>query len=328
MPQRSFPQYLLITAKGLAMGAADVVPGVSGGTIAFISGIYEELIETIHKIDLKIFKVWKNEGLKAAWRGYNLSFLLALFTGIFISILSLAKLITFLLDEFPIMVWSFFFGLVIASIVYVARQIKLWRFTVILGLILAAVLSYSITIMEPIGSPDSIWFLFLAGFIAIIAMILPGISGAFILLLLGAYTTVIGIVTMLGEGITTLNITMFSEAFGKLLIFGIGAILGLKLFSNTLNWMFKHHKNLTLAVLTGFMIGALNKIWPWKEVLQYRLNHAGEEVPFIEKSILPQHFNGDPKILLAIVFAIIGFLTIFLLERLAVTKQVPNIDEP
>lgn len=327
MPQRSFPQYLLITAKGLAMGAADVVPGVSGGTIAFISGIYEELIETIHKIDLKIFKVWKNEGLKAAWRSYNLSFLLALFTGIFISILSLAKLITFLLEEFPIMVWSFFFGLVIASIVYVARQITLWRFTVILGLILAAVLSYSITIMEPIGSPDSIWFLFLAGFIAIIAMILPGISGAFILLLMGAYTTVIGIVTMLGEGITTLNISMFSEAFGKLFIFGIGAILGLKLFSNTLNWMFKHHKNLTLAVLTGFMIGALNKIWPWKEVLQYRLNHAGEEVPFIEKSILPQHFNGDPKILLAIVFAIIGFLTIFLLERLAVTKKVPNIDE-
>lgn len=328
MPQRSFPQYLLITAKGLAMGAADVVPGVSGGTIAFISGIYEELIETIHKIDLKIFKVWKKEGLTAAWKSYNLSFLLALFAGIFISILSLAKLITYLLDAFPIMVWSFFFGLVIASIVYVARQITIWRFTIILGLIIASGLSYVITIMEPIGSPDSIWFLFLAGFIAIIAMILPGISGAFILLLMGAYTTVIGIVTTLGEGITTLNMTMFSEALGKLLIFGMGAILGLKLFSNTLNWMFKHHKNLTLAVLTGFMIGALNKIWPWKEVLQYRLNHAGEEVPFIEKSILPQHFNGDPKILLAIVFAIIGFLTIFLLERLAVTKKVPNIDKP
>jgi len=310
------------------MGAADVVPGVSGGTIAFISGIYEELIETIHKIDLKIFKVWKKEGLTAAWKSYNLSFLLALFAGIFISILSLAKLITYLLDAFPIMVWSFFFGLVIASIVYVARQITIWRFTIILGLIIASVLSYVITIMEPIGSPDSIWFLFLAGFIAIIAMILPGISGAFILLLMGAYTTVIGIVTTLGEGITTLNMTMFSEALGKLLIFGMGAILGLKLFSNTLNWMFKHHKNLTLAVLTGFMIGALNKIWPWKEVLQYRLNHAGEEVPFIEKSILPQHFNGDPKILLAIVFAIIGFLTIFLLERLAVTKKVPNIDKP
>ncbi len=148
-------------------------------------------------------------------------------------------------------------------------------------------------------------------------MILPGISGAFILLLLGAYTTVIGIVTQLGEGVTTLNSSLFLGAFGKLLIFGVGAIVGLKSFSKVLNWMFKHHKNLTLAVLTGFMIGALNKIWPWKEILQYRMNHAGEQVPFIERSILPQNYDGNPQILYAIIFAIIGFLTIFLLERFA-----------
>ena len=317
MPQRNFIQYLTITAKGLAMGAADVVPGVSGGTIAFISGIYEELIETIHNIDLGFFKIWKKDGFSKAWKHYNLSFLLALFSGVFISIISLAKLITWLLDTYPVMVWSFFFGLVIASIVYVGKQVDRWRLSVIIALIVASVLSYLITIADPIGSPESTWFLFFAGFIAIIAMILPGISGAFILLLLGAYTTVIGIVTQLGEGVTTLNSSLFLGAFGKLLIFGVGAIVGLKSFSKVLNWMFKHHKNLTLAVLTGFMIGALNKIWPWKEILQYRMNHAGEQVPFIERSILPQNYDGNPQILYAIIFAIIGFLTIFLLERFA-----------
>lgn len=324
MPQRNFIQYLLITAKGLAMGAADVVPGVSGGTIAFISGIYEELITTIHNLDLGFFKIWKKEGFSKAWKHYNLSFLLALFSGVLISILSLAKLITWLLAFYPIAVWSFFFGLVIASILYVGKQISKWRLVVVLALIIATVLSYLVTIVEPIGSPDSIWFLFLAGFIAIIAMILPGISGAFILLLMGAYTTVIGIITQLTEGISTLDTNLILNSLGKILIFGLGAIVGLKLFSKVLNWLFKHHKNLILAVLTGFMIGALNKIWPWKEVLQYRLNHAGEEVPFLERSILPQNFDGNPQVILAIAFAVIGFLTIFLLERVAVKKQNPT----
>jgi putative membrane protein len=155
-------------------------------------------------------------------------------------------------------------------------------------------------------------------------MILPGISGAFILLLLGAYTTVIGIVTQLGEGITTLNSSLFLGALGKLLIFAVGAVIGLKVFSRALNWMFKHHKNLILAVLTGFMIGALNKIWPWKEVLQYRMNHAGEQIPFIERSILPQNYDGNPQILYAMLFAIIGFLTIFLLERVAGRKVISS----
>lgn len=327
MSQRNFLQYLTITAKGLAMGAADVVPGVSGGTIAFISGIYEELIETIHKIDLGFFKIWKKESFGKAWKYYNLSFLAALFSGIFISILSFAKVITWLLTDYPILVWSFFFGLVVASIVYVGQQITNWNFKIIVALIIASVLSYIITIADPVGSPDSIWFLFLAGFVAIIAMILPGISGAFILLLLGAYTTVIGYITQLSEGITTMNSSLFLNAFGKLLVFGLGAIVGLKMFSRVLNWMFKHHKNMTLSVLTGFMIGALNKIWPWKEVLQYRTNHEGEQIPFIEKSILPSDYLGDPKILYAILFAIIGFLTIFLLERIAIKKGSVTIEE-
>ncbi|RMA58579.1 DUF368 domain-containing protein [Ulvibacter antarcticus] len=321
MPSRNFLQYLVITAKGLAMGAADVVPGVSGGTIAFISGIYEELIETIHKLDLGFFKIWKKDGFKAAWKSYNLNFLLALFSGVAISILSLAKIITLLLAEHPILVWSFFFGLVLASIVYVGKQIEDRKAVTIVALIIAAGISYAITLAKPISDTDGSWFLFLAGFVAIIAMILPGISGAFILLLLGAYKSVIGTITQLSDGISTLDWALFSDALIKILIFLAGAITGLKVFSKVLNWMFKHHKNLTLAVLTGFMIGALNKIWPWKEVLEYRLNHSGEKVPFLERSILPSNYDADPQLLYALIFTVIGFATIFLLERLAVNKK-------
>ncbi|MAZ73284.1 MAG: DUF368 domain-containing protein [Flavobacteriaceae bacterium] len=321
MPSRSFFQYVVITAKGLAMGAADVVPGVSGGTIAFIAGIYEELIETIHKLDLGFFKTWKKQGFKTAWNAYNLSFLVALFSGVLISILSLAKIITWLLNEHPIFVWAFFFGLVVASILYVGKQIKKWNVKVVIVMLIAAIIAYTITLAEPTATTNSTWFLFLAGFVAIIAMILPGVSGAFILLLMGAYTTVIGTLSQLVEGVTKMDSSLFFTAFGKLAVFGVGAIIGLKSFSRILNYMFKNFKNTTLAVLTGFMIGALNKIWPWKEVLQYRTNHSGEQVPLVENSILPGNFDGEPEVLLAIVFMVIGFLTIFIMERFAASKK-------
>ena len=303
------------------MGAADVVPGVSGGTIAFISGIYEELIETIHKLDIGFLTAWKKEGFLKAWRHYNLGFLLALFSGITISILSLAKLITWLLSNHPIPVWSFFFGLDLASILYVGRQIFKWDLKAIGAIIIATGLSYAITLAKPIEDANSTWFLFLAGFIAIIAMILPGISGSFILLLLGAYKSIIGTISQLLEGITNLDWDVFSSAFFKIGVFGLGAIFGLKIFSRALNWLFKNHKDLILATLTGFMIGALNKIWPWKEVLEYRVNHSGEKVPFLEKSILPTNYTEEPLLWYALVFMVIGFLTIFLLEKIAAKKN-------
>ncbi|HNQ26907.1 MAG TPA: DUF368 domain-containing protein [Aquaticitalea sp.] len=318
--KRSVLNYTALWLKGMAMGAADVVPGVSGGTIAFISGIYEELIETIHKIDLGFFKIWKEKGIVKAWHHYNLSFLAVLLSGIFISILTFANLISWLLHDYPILIWAFFFGLVVASIVFVGQQITRWSVPAIVALALASAFSYWITVTEPIGSPDSAWFLFFAGFIAIIAMILPGISGAFILLLLGAYKTVIGIITQLIEGVTTLNSDAILDALGKVIIFGLGAVVGIKVFSGTLNWMFKHHKNITLALLTGFMVGALNKIWPWKEVIRYTTNSDGKQVPFVEKSILPSNFDGDTQLLSAIFAAIIGFLVIFVLERLGSRK--------
>ena len=319
--QRSLIDYLVISLKGIAMGAADVVPGVSGGTIAFISGIYEELIATINTLDFNFFKSWKKEGLKNTWKTYNISFLVALFMGVAISILSLAKIIKWLLHHEPLLLWSFFFGLVLASILYIGKQITSWNIKVFVSTLLAAVISYFLTIAEPIASPESLWYLLFCGFIAIIAMILPGVSGAFILLILGAYQTFIGIINQFREGLTSMNFEMIWQAFYKIIIIAIGAILGLKLFSKILNWMFANHKNITLALLTGFMIGSLNKLWPWKKVISWRTDSEGIEVPFIEKSILPTNFEEDPRIIWVILFIAIGFLLILLLERLA-TKKV------
>ena len=283
--RKLFPDYLIITLKGLAMGAADVVPGVSGGTIAFISGIYQELIDSINNVNVSALKTLKKDGLKAAWEQVNGSFLLALLTGIGISILTFSKIITHLLETQPILVWSFFFGLIIASITLIWKEITSWKLVDILFLLIGITVSYYITIARPVSSPDSYWYLFLSGFIAIIAMILPGISGAFILLLMGSYETVIGTINTFREGLTTANSEILISALLKLGVFAVGAIIGLKSFSKILHWMFEHHKNTTLTLLVGFMVGSLNKVWPWKEVLETRINSHGEVVPYIDKSI-------------------------------------------
>jgi len=299
------------------MGAADVVPGVSGGTIAFISGIYQELIDSINNVNLSVLKTLKKEGLKAAWQQVNGSFLLALLTGIGISILTFSKVITHLLETQPILVWSFFFGLIIASIALIWKETSNWKMVDILALIIGIALSYYITIARPVSSPDSYWYLFLSGFIAIIAMILPGISGAFILLLMGSYETVIGTINQFRDGLVNFNTEVLGQAILKLSVFAIGAIIGLKSFSKVLHWMFEKHKNTTLALLIGFMAGSLNKVWPWKQVLETRINSHGEVVPYLDKSILPQNFDGQPQILTAISLAIIGFIVIFGMEKLA-----------
>ena len=281
----------------------------------------EELIESIDKINLGVFKIWKTDGFKTAWNSINGTFLVALFSGIAISILSLAKLIKWLLHHEPVLLWSFFFGLVLASILYIAKQIKNWSPLVFIAIILTSVLSYYITLAEPFASLDSPYYLLFCGFIAIIAMILPGVSGAFILLILGAYQTAIETINNLRDGLFNGNIELFKEAFINFLLLALGAIVGIKVFSKLLNWMFKHKKNLTLAILTGFMIGSLNKIWPWKEVLSTRVNSEGIKVPLLEKSILPTNFEGDNQLLMASVFIIIGFFTILLLERLGKDKN-------
>jgi len=304
------------------MGAADVVPGVSGGTIAFISGIYQELIETIDTLDFGIIKVWKKEGFKKMFIHYNLGFLVSLFLGVFISILSLANLISYLLENHPVIVWSFFFGLVVASIIYIGKQIKRWSPTIIITAIIGVAVAYYITIATPAQAPDALYFFFLSGCIAIIAMILPGVSGSFILVLLGSYGIVLSSLTDFIDGITSGNWEVVKTSFLKVLLFIIGCVIGLKLFSKALKWMFAHKQEITLAILTGFMIGSLNKIWPWKNVLSTRTDRHGDEVPLLEKSVLPSSFEGEPLVMYAIVFSIIGFLAIFLLERLAVRKKI------
>lgn len=290
------------------MGAADVVPGVSGGTIAFISGIYEELLNSISSFNLSLFSVLKNEGFKKVWKMVNGRFLLALFIGIFISVLSLAKLIENLLENHPILIWSFFFGLVLASIIYIAKQIKIWNIKCYLYLIFGLIFAYYITTLNPVISQNSSpWFLFLAGMIAICAMILPGISGSFILVLLGAYKPILNAIN--------------TKDFFSIIIFMAGAILGLLTFSRVLKWLFSKYKNYTLSVLIGFIAGSLNKIWPWKETISWRTNSKGIEVPFNTTSVSPFSFDGDSKLLMAGLLAIIGFSLILLLEKLAVKKE-------
>ena len=290
------------------MGAADVVPGVSGGTIAFISGIYEELLNSISSFNLSLFSVLKNEGFMKVWKMVNGRFLLALFIGICISVLSLAKLIENLLENHPILIWSFFFGLVLASIIYIAKQIKIWNIKCYLYLIFGLIFAYYITTLNPVVTQNSSpWFLFLAGMIAICAMILPGISGSFILVLLGAYKPILNAIN--------------TKDFFSIIIFMAGAIIGLLTFSRVLKWLFSKYKNYTLSLLIGFITGSLNKIWPWKETISWRTNSKGIEVPLNTTSVSPFSFDGDSKLLMAGLLAIIGFSLILLLEKLAVKEE-------
>ena len=212
---KSVFSYVLILLKGMAMGAADVVPGVSGGTIAFISGIYQELIETIDRLDFGVISLWKKEGFQKMFAYYNLGFLISLFLGIFISILSLANLISYLLENHPILVWSFFFGLVVASIIYIGKQIEKWNPLVIVTTILGVAIAYYITIATPTQAPDALYFFFLSGCIAIIAMILPGVSGSFILVLLGSYGIVLAAVTDFMEGLLSGDWEVVKTSFIK-----------------------------------------------------------------------------------------------------------------
>ncbi len=299
---RNFLDYLILVFKGMGMGAADVVPGVSGGTIAFISGIYEELIASIKSISLNTLKTLRKEGLKAAWKSINGNFLLAVFSGIFLSIFTLTKLIKYLLENQPVAVWSFFFGLIIASVYFVGKQIKNWDAKTIGGLVIGTAVAFWITTISSEAQIGNKAFFFISGMIAICAMILPGISGSFILLLLGSYYAVLNAV--------------HDKDFIILGIFALGCLVGLLAFSRLLDFLFKRFKEITFAVLTGFLIGSLNKIWPWKETIKYRLDSKGEQVPFIQENVLPGDYPGDSMFLLALSLMFVGIGLILILESL------------
>ena len=308
--KRSPLDYLIISLKGMAMGAADVVPGVSGGTIAFISGIYEELIGTLNNINFLLLKHLKTQGLKSTWKKANGPFLLALLLGVFVSIVSLAKGVEWVLEHHPILLWSFFFGLILSSIIYFGKQIKTTTkdFKIFIAMAIGAAIAYLITTINPSVASDTNLFLFFAGALAICAMILPGISGAFILVIIGAYAPVL-------EAINSRNLK-------TILIFGAGAVVGLLSFSKLLKWLFEKYHRMTLAVITGFMIGSLNKIWPWKTALTFRINSKGIKVPLNEECISPISFDGDPQLLQAIGLMVFGVLIILILEKISTTNKL------
>ncbi len=303
-------KYLLITARGLAMGAADIIPGVSGGTIALITGIYEKLIFSIKSINPGLVKTAYKEGIPTAWRKINGNFLVALFAGILISIFTLARIISWLMDNHKMLVWAFFFGLIAASAIYVWKKTNGRILIRLVFLIIGASISYFITIATPSTTPDSLIYVFGAGFIAICAMILPGISGSFILLLLGKYEYILDAVK--------------EVKLDVLALFAAGCVIGLVSFANIISWLLKRFPNETLALLAGFMLGSLNKLWPWKEVIETRINSEGVAEPFIEKSISPfsysQMYGEDPLIFQIIITAISGFILVFLIEYLFTLK--------
>lgn len=283
------------------MGIAELVPGVSGGTIAFVAGIYEEFISSINNINLNTLQILRKEGFKNFWKVLNGNFLAALFLGMAISIFSFSSIIGWLLENEPIPLWSFFFGLVLASVIFVAKSIKKWNSATIIIAILGAVLAFYITTLPPSNNTDSIPFLFLSGAIAVCAMILPGISGSFILVLLGSYKTVLDAV--------------HDRDFKILITVTFGCVFGLLSFAKVLKWLFTNYKSITLAALTGFILGSLNKIWPWKKVLE--VIKIGKKEIILDENISPFAFEGDNQFTFAIITAIIGFSLIFILERVA-----------
>ncbi len=296
--ERRIKDYAVLTLKGMAMGAADVVPGVSGGTIAFIAGIYDELINSIKSINMHSLKLLFTGKIAAFWKAVNGNFLFALLLGIAISVFSLAKLITYLLEAEPVLVWSFFFGLVLASTWFVSKDIKEWNWKTVSGFVIGAAVAYYITVATPAETPTHLSFIFLCGAIAICAMILPGISGSFILVLLGKYFYVM-------EAVKTLDLVVLG-------VFAFGCILGITSFSHVLSYALKNFRNITLSVLSGFMLGSLNKVWPWKE----RETIMSDGLEFVkEQNIMP-----NTEVAEGVVLMLVGFLLVYVLEKISAKK--------
>jgi putative membrane protein len=299
--------YILLYLKGIAMGAADVIPGVSGGTVAFISGIYDELLNSIKAIDAEAVKLLFRFRIVDFWKKINGNFLITLFAGIITSLLSLAKLMTHLLQTQPILIWSFFFGLILVSAPLVLREIKQWTLGVVLSFVVGVAVAYYITVVTPTESPTNLFFIFFSGALAICAMILPGISGAFILLLIGKYQYMI-------TALIEFNIPI-------VLVFVSGCLVGIISFSRLLSWVLNKYHSIAVAILAGFMIGSLNKVWPWREIKEYATNSKGEQISVFDQSILPGHYfevtGKDPLLLQAILMMALGVFIVILIERIA-----------
>lgn len=291
---KNFAKYLMTCIKGICMGAADVIPGVSGGTIAFMTGIYEELVGSINAINLTALKFLFTGKLRDFWKHINGNFLLALATGILISVFSLAKGMQYLLGHHPIQTWAFFFGLIVASSIFILKGVSGWKVKDIIILLIGVVLGVTVCTLSPTSTPDQLWFIFLCGAIGICAMILPGISGSFILLILGKYEYIM-------SAIADMNLVVLA-------VFACGAAVGLISFSKFLNWLLSRYHRATLLTLAGFIIGSLVKVWPWSNmdsVILSQFPEAGStltpEVIESYSEMVDMHIGG------AILFAVIGF---------------------
>jgi len=298
---RTFTAYIVLTMKGFCMGAADVVPGVSGGTMAFILGIYEELIKSIKSFDLIFLKLLFSLRVRDAMDHASWKFLVAIGLGIFLAIVTLARILTWLLQNQPVLIWSFFFGLIVASLITVSKHLNEWTPSVFVWIALGTLCTYLLVGMVPAKTPDTACFLFMSGAIAICATILPGISGAFILVLLGKYHYVL-------EAVNNRDIL-------TLLLVAAGAGVGLVTFVRLLTWLFNRYHNVTIALLTGLMLGSLRKIWPWKETLASMRNTHGNVIPTVQANVLPPHW--DKELMMAICLVVVGVLVVLSLNFLA-----------
>lgn len=289
------------------MGIADMIPGVSGGTIAFITGIYEELVHSISELDRESLQLLWRKRFSDCWRKVNGTFLLTVTAGISTSLLLLAGSMMFLLKHHAIITLSFFFGLIVMSIPLMLRKIK-WSKGTVLSFALGVALAYLFTVATPVQTPDTVLLVFLAGAIAIIAMVIPGVSGVFILLFIGKYQTIVAALT---EG----NLPV-------ILIFIMGCMVGLIGISKILTKILHAYHPVMMALLSGFMIGALNKVWPWRSVIEYATNRKGDQIAVFDKSVLPWHFltatGKDPQLFQAILMMALGILLVVATEKIAV----------
>lgn len=295
-------QQLLVALKGFAMGVADIVPGVSGGTVAFITGIYDQLLESISSVNLKFLSYLTRLQIKQALGHIQFYFLLPLFGGIIFAILSTSRMMHFLLENYAVYTWSTFFGLIAASIYFVGKQVKSPGHPKNLSFLgLGGVIGYALVSLVPVNTPNDMIYIFFSGMIAICAMILPGISGSFILLILGKYAFITSILKSPFENGNLLII----------LIFCLGCLMGLLSFSKFLNWFLKHYHNIAMAFLTGFMIGSMKKIWPWKQTLESTIIR-GKTYILREENILPGTI--DSQVMIALGLMISGFMIVILIE--------------
>lgn len=304
---KSIKKYILTYFKGMAMGAADIVPGVSGGSIALIAGIYQELLNSINSFSLENLKLLTKGKVKVFYKAVNGSFLLSLLLGILTSIFALSKLITYLMSDHPIPLWSFFTGLILVSAFLILKNIKRWHLGVILAVLIGTVIAWWVTNLPPTTTPDALWFTFVSGAIAICAMILPGISGSFILLILGQYEGILQAVT--------------ERNFLKLFVFAAGCAVGILSFSRVVSWLLKKYHSATIGLLSGFMLGSVNELWPWKIVTAWRTSSSGEQKPFLTENILPgsylEQVGEQPQILAAVLAFGFGIGLVLFIEWLA-----------